>query len=377
MKLLLDLCPAAPRWSLDWDTIDATFEWVHALRGVPQDPEWHAEGEVWLHVRMVTEALVGSESWRTLCEVERHVLFAAALLHDVAKPETTRTEEDGRITARHHSARGAVRARRILFELGAPPRERELVAQLVLQHQRPLHAIERCDAERLATRSSWTCGMRRVIELARADVLGRTCSDRQRLLDNIALFEELGRELDCLDAPRVFPSSAHRVHYFADEGRAFDAPAAPAARCEVVVLSGLPGAGKDTWLASRGLALPVIAPDTVRRELGIRPTDEQGLVVQTCRERAREHLRAGRSFAWNATNLSRLVRGKVLDLCHAYGAHTRVIAVEVAAADWRQRNRDRTAGVPEAALERMLDRWEAPDLTESHHLEVIESERSS
>ncbi|MEZ6014961.1 MAG: AAA family ATPase [Planctomycetota bacterium] len=374
MKALTALCPGPPDWALDWTSLEARFDWVRALASCPQDPVWHAEGDVGTHTRMVLEALVSSPSWRARDARERELLFAACALHDVSKPETTRVEPDGRVTARHHSERGAVRSRRMLWELGAAPEERELVAHLVLHHQRPFFLLERDGAERMASRISWTCGASRLAEVARADILGRACRDAARLLENIGLFEELCHELGCLDAPRVFPSAAHRVAYFADASRAFDSPVAPDATCEVVVLSGPPASGKDHWIRTHGQGWPVVAPDAVRAELGVSPRDEQGLVIQTCRERAREHLRARRSFVWNATNLSRRVRGQVLDLCHRYGAHTRVVAIEASADTVRARNKARSAPVPAAALERMLGRWEAPDATEAHQLERVASD---
>ena len=79
-------CPQPPDWRVDWETLDATFPWVRNLRGCPQDPIRHAEGDVWTHVRMVCEAMAGLEAWRALPELERKLLFTAALLHDVAKP---------------------------------------------------------------------------------------------------------------------------------------------------------------------------------------------------------------------------------------------------------------------------------------------------
>src|SRR3954471_8783780 len=92
--------PAPPVWRVAWDELDRGYPWVRNLAGCPQDPVYHAEGDVWVHTRMACEALAGLAAWRALPEEERRVLFAAALLHDVAKPECTRTGPDGRLTAR-------------------------------------------------------------------------------------------------------------------------------------------------------------------------------------------------------------------------------------------------------------------------------------
>src|SRR5262249_30664141 len=156
MSDILRLCPRPPAWAVDWAALNECFPWVRGLAGCPQDPVFHAEGDAWVHVRLVCEALAALPAWRGLPEGERQVLFAAALLHDVAKPECTRTEADGRITSRGHSRRGAVTARRVLWGLGLPFAFREQVAALVRRHQVPYHLADRADAQRLAIEVSQT-----------------------------------------------------------------------------------------------------------------------------------------------------------------------------------------------------------------------------
>lgn len=80
------------------------------------------------------------------------------------------------------------------------------------------------------------------------------------------------------------------------------------------MMSGLPGMGKDTWVRRQGPCWPVISLDGIREELGISPLGKQGKVLEIARLRAREHLRRGESFIWNATNVSRAIRRKVLSL---------------------------------------------------------------
>src|SRR5215475_7736168 len=91
-------CPMPPDWRIPWDEIEARFAWLRALADVPQQPDYHAEGDVLTHTRMVGEALVALEEWRSPEPVERDTLFAAALLHDVGKATCTRIELDGQIT---------------------------------------------------------------------------------------------------------------------------------------------------------------------------------------------------------------------------------------------------------------------------------------
>src|SRR5690606_33350603 len=174
MRVFDGLCPAPPHWTVRWDEVRAAFGWVRAMAGVPQDEVFHGEGDVETHTRMACEALASLPQWRARPRDERVRLFAAVLMHDVAKPHCTRVE-DGRVTARGHSRRGDLMARRILWEMGAPIAWREHVAALIRHHQVPFWALERPDLERIAFRVSLLARNDDLVLLASADVLGRVC----------------------------------------------------------------------------------------------------------------------------------------------------------------------------------------------------------
>ncbi len=189
------MCPSPPDWTVAWDRVREAFAWIRRLEGVPQDVIHHAEGDVSVHTRMAAQALAKLAPWRALPAEERVRLFAAVLLHDVAKPDCTRHTDDGRITAHGHSRRGDLIARRVLWELGAPVAWREHVAALVRHHQIPFWALERPDLERIVLRVSLVARNADLALLATADILGRVCSDTDQVLDNIELFREY-----CADA---------------------------------------------------------------------------------------------------------------------------------------------------------------------------------
>jgi len=117
---LLSLVPIGPAWTINWSEIWNLWPELPALDHCPQDPIHHAEGDVGLHTRMVTEALVALPEWRDLDVYAQGLLFWSAILHDIGKPATTRKEEDGRITARNHARVGTQMARQMLYDVGAP-----------------------------------------------------------------------------------------------------------------------------------------------------------------------------------------------------------------------------------------------------------------
>jgi predicted kinase len=260
-------------------------------------------------------------------------------------------------------------ARRILWDLDLDFSTREQICALVRYHQSPFHLITRPDAQRMAFLISQSARCDLLTLLARADALGRACSDRDELLTHIALFREYCSEQGCLCGPRMFSSSHSRFLYFRNPGRDPEYRAHEDPRCEVTIMSGLPGAGKDSWIAQYRPELPQISLDQIRAVIGAKPTGNQGVIVQVARERARTFLRRGSDFIWNATNVSREIRSQIVDLGVAYEANIRIIYVEAAHDVLFQQNRDRSAIVAPAAIERLLDRWEVPDVIEAQSVE--------
>lgn len=363
-------CPKPPDWTIDWTTLDS-YPWVQDLKGCPQHPVRHAEGDVWIHVHMVCEAMAALPAWRALPENERQIVFAAALLHDVAKPVCTRVEADGSISSRGHSWRGAVRARQVLWRRGVPFDEREHVSALVRHHLVPFFLTDSENPRRLAIEVSQTARCDWLSILAQSDARGRICPDPDQLLKQIDLFRDSCSEIGCLSAPYPFVSDHARFLYFREPLRQPDSPAPEEFVCDVVLMSGLPGAGKDFWIRKNVASDEVISIDALRIEMGVAPSDPQGQVLNRARELAREHLHARKPFVWNAANLSRHVRSECIRLFHEHGARVRIVYVETSPEKLFAQNRQRRRKVPESVIERLLDRWEVPDRTEAHQLDCI------
>jgi predicted kinase len=142
-------------------------------------------------------------------------------------------------------------------------------------------------------------------------------------------------------------------------------------RGEVTILSGLPGSGKDTWVKANTGGREVVALDDIRAELGVEPGEEQGEVVAAAYNQAKALLRAGRPFVWNATNVSRVLRGKVIDLAADYNARVRVIYLEPPIPQIRARNAGRVKYVPQRVWDRMLDKLDVPTPAEAHAVEYL------
>ena len=92
---------------------------VKALDNVPQDKEWHPEGDVFIHTCFVVDAAAKIAEREQLDDHDRLVLMFAALCHDFGKPSTTEVI-DGRWRSKGHCEAGVKPARKFLERIGAP-----------------------------------------------------------------------------------------------------------------------------------------------------------------------------------------------------------------------------------------------------------------
>jgi len=374
----LSWMPQSPGWHVDWPAICASCPWLVPLATTPQDPRHHAEGDVLTHTRMVVESLAANGGWRALDAQDRAELFLATLLHDVGKAETTVIAEDGAISAPNHARVGTSMTRRLLWTaegvgFAVPIAQRERIAALVRLHGLPLWFFEKVDQQRRVISASLRARLDDVALLAEADVRGRMCQDADDLLLRVDLFRAYCDEQGCRQQPYPFPSDQARVRFCRSlQSDPYYAPYDDAWG-EVILLSGLPGSGKDRWCLAHAQGLPVIALDAIRAELGVAPTDSQSPVIATAKERARALLRARRPFVWNATNVTRRMRDPLADLFIAYGARVRMVYVDAPLETILERNRSRPRPVPDAVIVRLAHRTEPPDLAEAHVVQWIDN----
>lgn len=363
----------APGQSPDYAACLAAFPALELAKTTPQDPRYHGEGDVWTHTMMVVDALLALPQYQAASRADQEVVFLAALLHDVAKHSTTVIDPvTGAIGQPGHSRKGAIDARIALWDAGAPFAVREAVCRLISVHQVPFFALEGSrrgkPPEFIARELSWHVSLPLLAMLAEADMRGRICADAQRVLDNIALFCELGRDDGCFEQPRAFADPHTAVSYFRGADVHPDYPLFQEPGSRVIVMSGLPASGKNTWVNAHYPDLPVISFDDAREELGLRHGKNEGKVAHLAIERARELLRRKAPFVWNATNLSELMRKKTLDLLYAYHAEVELVYLEKPRAELLRRNSRRDTSLSNKTLTSMLHRWDLPLPTEAHRV---------
>ena len=113
------------------------FPEIAVLRGTPQEPEWHPEGDVFTHTQHCLDALVALDGWREADPARRRRLTLAVLAHDFGKPSTTAfAERRGvmRWTSPGHEGAGGPLAEAFLRRIGAPLELTAPVTALVVYH---------------------------------------------------------------------------------------------------------------------------------------------------------------------------------------------------------------------------------------------------
>jgi putative nucleotidyltransferase with HDIG domain len=364
-------CPTSTDLSIDWNAILELFPCLQDLAKCEQNPLYHAEGNVWIHTKLVCEALVSLPDWQVMNAEDRSILFAAALFHDLAKPHSTQVTEDGDITAKGHVNLSARMVREVLKDLHTPFSIRESIVAIVQYGSLPLWFWDKPQPLKSIIRASQLVRCDWLAMMAEADVRGRICEDSDRLLETIEFFREFCREHHCFDRSYPFASDRSRFIYFHKEDSDPSYAAYDDTRLEVILMCALPGTGKDYWIYKNHPDLPVVSLDKLRQNMRILPTDEQGEVIRSARSLAKGYLQSQTPFIWNATNIVRSTRAGLIRLFADYHARVRIVYLEVPLDRVLAQNSDRQAQVPRAVIYRYHDRLQIPDITEADRVDYF------
>lgn len=367
---------------IDWQHIESTVlhPFEQQMRSTQQSAIWHAEGDVYTHTQRVCEALRALPEYQVLPEQQQHILYTAALLHDIGKIVTTEYI-DNDWHAPHHAPVGSRMAREILWREYAlcgqseQMQAREAICWLIRYHSFPPHAIQNNNVSirllKLAANSllSPYFSVRDLCLLSKADALGRESADQQQMLEHIALCEEMAREEGCWETPYPFPTTHTQRAYFRGQEVWKNQSLYDDTWGEVILLSGLPGTGKDTWIQRHLLDVPMISLDAIRQAHKIAPTAEQGYLANIAREQAKQYLRTHQSFVWNATDITSQMRESLVSLLETYHARVRIVYLETNWNTLHQRNTARLDAVPEIAIHKMLGKLIPPEAYEAAKVE--------
>jgi len=169
-----------PSIGLGWfhalGVLDQLFPEIKALIEVPQDPEWHPEGDVFIHTRLVIDR--AREVIDDLPYAKQVTVMLAALAHDFGKPATTEFLE-GRWRSRGHEEAGVAPTESFLDRLNLHTLDgydvRSQVVALVRDHLKPGEFFKKREeiGDGAFRRLARKCELDLLYRVARADSLGR------------------------------------------------------------------------------------------------------------------------------------------------------------------------------------------------------------
>jgi len=157
-----------------WDLLDssglmrAILPEIEAMKGVLQPEQFHPEGDVFVHTRLMLSMLP---------ETVSVPLVFAVLFHDVAKPVTATVDKTGRIRFNEHDRIGAQMTEAIMRRLRFSGAEIEAAVEMVRQHMvfKDTPKMRVAKLKRFMARPTFN----EELELHRVD-----CESSHRMLDN-------------------------------------------------------------------------------------------------------------------------------------------------------------------------------------------------
>ena len=177
-KLLLGA--RRPSIGIEWlrklGALEQLFPELKSLDQVPQDPEWHPEGDVYVHTLLAVDR--ARELIDDLPYAKQVTVMLATLAHDFGKPPTTEFLE-GRWRSRGHDEAGVVLTETFLDRLNIHTLEgydvREQVIALVRDHLKPGEFYKKRDevGDGAFRRLARKCELDLLYRVAKADSLGR------------------------------------------------------------------------------------------------------------------------------------------------------------------------------------------------------------
>jgi putative nucleotidyltransferase with HDIG domain len=121
----------APQRVRGWDLLDASglmrviLPEIEAMKGCAQPPQFHPEGDVFTHTRIMLDLLPEGASLP---------LVLSVLFHDIGKPPTSTVDEDGRIRFNGHDRIGAEMTEAVMQRLRFSRAEIDATVEAVRQH---------------------------------------------------------------------------------------------------------------------------------------------------------------------------------------------------------------------------------------------------
>ena len=156
------------------------FQELEVLIDCIQEPEYHPEGDVWVHTMMALDELARILNEENIQDEYRKLyLFYGILCHDFGKPFCTK-EINGKITSFKHESLGIEPTISFLSKLTNEKKFIDIVCSLVKNHLTPFQLYLAESSLKAIKRLSLKVNIEDLCLVCLADCLGRTIKDKEK-----------------------------------------------------------------------------------------------------------------------------------------------------------------------------------------------------
>jgi predicted kinase len=359
MKWIIDSLNKKERICMD-DVIvhfGSIYPLFKKFKETPQDKEWHSEGDVYIHTDMVISETYEIIENNEFSFDDKLILILAAIFHDICKPVVTKEKEifgKIRIVAPKHEEMGlSYLFYRFLDENELSDEVKSHTLNLIGYHQKPKMLV-------IKNKNQWhykfltqkTSGYLFYWHQM-ADMRGRTCNDKDKQIEYIEEFKMFCEEYNCFDnisnlnleVKNILNdnfefNSKFDLGYILNKciydliNDAYEEPMIAYQRhfenkdnySKAIIMCGLSGSGKSTF-TSNYTGYEVISLDEIRQQFKINNTNRKsvdGKVMQIATKMFKEYLAAKKNVIWDACNIRKDFRDKIVTIAHKYYALTEI-----------------------------------------------------
>lgn len=378
--------------TLNWDYI-WTLPYFCEMDKTEQNPRWHSEGTAKEHTILVVNNMfkqVEGDNFEVGYSLhKRRLLILAALFHDVGKPNTTFKGKDDNWHSYGHENVGEKLARRMLWDWDI--KDREFICHLVKYHMSPLFVFKQNDPDTAIKRMMSSVDWVSLERLKMCDLLGAIQDPEFSTKEqDKQIIEAFGKRCFDIDYDKKFTTSMVDqlgVGEFSlcDDDVSIKNFRVKEKKGTLHVMIGLPGSGKNTYLAEKiatseiPASALILSRDDIRVELGFCTEDEkivgtdaqEKAVTKLFNERLNEAIKVGRDIVVNNINLSEKRRKALKNQCPNY----EVVYWYVEAPTLSDNLRRREGQIEGKVFDNMISNFDFPQLFECNILNIFKQSK--
>lgn len=302
----------------------STINELMELKNCQQSEKWHKEGDAWTHtlncIHVAYKLIEKFPYWNTvMTDDDRRIAIMSVLFHDIGKIKTTEFKNND-WHSYGHDIIGEKLARRILWNEDFKARE-NVCAAIRYHMERCGYPKKKFSVQRIL-QLSYDVNISLLLFVMHCDILGSIPEDKTSINRDIALIEAIKKvatDNHCYNTPYDIYNSYGNSKDFIFNGKINDDTYIGPQKPLLLVMIGLSGAGKDTFIESflndeRNQV--IICRDNIRARLGmckfgekmVGTKEQEEKVTEIFNKMFKQAINEGKDIVINNLNLKKKYR---------------------------------------------------------------------